>query len=328
MNQQTPATNDDQPEVIELYPDRSHLNMRLDKFVSVELPDLSRTWVQQLISDGSLLVDGFVRRPSFKVTPGQVITVDLPEVEETEIVAEDIPLDIVFENQDILMVNKPAGLVVHPAAGHASGTLVNAVLFHAPEISIQGSTRPGIIHRLDKDTSGIMVIAKSDRAQTSLAEQWQARKVGKKYLALVTGVVEEDTATIDAPIGRNSVNRQQMAATRSGKEAVTHFTVLERFAESTLLDVTIETGRTHQIRVHLAFIGHPVVGDALYGNKVSKRVAEGLELNRQFLHAQSLSFAMPGTGEDRVFEAPLPAELQRVLDHLRTNEEGSDDASA
>lgn len=328
MNQQTPTTSDDQPEVIELYPDRTHLNMRLDKFVSIELPDLSRTWVQQLIADGSLLVDGLVRRPSFKVTPGQVITVDLPEVEETEIVAEDIPLDIVFENQDILMVNKPAGLVVHPAAGHASGTLVNAVLFHAPEISIQGSTRPGIIHRLDKDTSGIMVIAKSDRAQTSLAEQWQARKVGKKYLALVTGVVEEDTATIDAPIGRNSVNRQQMAATRTGKEAVTHFTVLERYAESTLLDVTIETGRTHQIRVHLAFIGHPVVGDALYGNKVSKRVAEELELSRQFLHAQSLSFAMPGSGEARVFDAPLPAELQSVLDRLRTSKEGSDDGGA
>lgn len=325
MNHQLPAIDEDQQELIELYPERSHLNMRLDKYVSDQLPDLSRTYLQQLISDGALLVDGFVRRPSFKVTPGQVITLDLPEVEETEIVAEDIPLDIVFENEDILMVNKPAGMVVHPAAGHASGTLVNAVLYHAPEISIQGSTRPGIIHRLDKDTSGIMVVAKSDRAQTSLAEQWQARKVQKRYFALATGVVEEDTATIDAPIGRNAVNRQQMATTRAGKEAITHFTVIERFAESTLLDVTIETGRTHQIRVHLNFIGHAVVGDALYGNKVSARLASELGLQRQFLHAGSLGFAMPGSGEARIFKAPLPSDLQNALDQLHASKEGENE---
>lgn len=315
------TTEEDQQEIIELKPERSHLNMRLDKFVSEQLPDLSRTYLQQLIADGALLVDGFVRRPSFKVTPGQVVTLDLPEVEVTEIVAEDIPLDIVFENEDILMVNKVAGMVVHPAAGHASGTLVNAVLHHAPEISIQGSTRPGIIHRLDKDTSGIMVVAKSDRAQTSLAEQWMDRRVKKRYLALAAGVVEEDTATIDAPIGRNPANRQQMATTRNGKNAITHFTVIERFDDCTLLDVTIETGRTHQIRVHLNFIGHAVVGDGLYGNKVSARIAEELELQRQFLHASSLGFAMPGSGEDRVFEAPLPQDLQSVLDQLRTREE-------
>lgn len=319
MNQPSPSNTEDQQELIELYPERSHLNMRLDKYVSEQLPDLSRTYLQQLISDGALLVDGFVRRPSFKVTPGQAITLELPEIVETEIEAEDIPLDIIFENNDILMINKVAGMVVHPAAGHSRGTLVNAVLHHAPEISIQGSTRPGIIHRLDKDTSGIMVIAKSDRAQTSLAEQWMGRQVQKRYLALATGVVEEDTATIDAPIGRNSVNRQQMATTRSGREAITHFNVIERFDECTLLDVTIETGRTHQIRVHLNFIGHAVVGDALYGNKVSARIADELRLSRQFLHASSLGFAMPGTGEDRVFEAPLPADLQSVLDQLRDN---------
>ena len=274
MNQQTTSQDDDQQEVIELYPERSHLSMRLDKYVSDELPDLSRTYIQQLITDGAVLVDGRVRRTSFKVTPGQVITLELPEIVETEIEAEDIPLDIVFENEDILMINKAAGMVVHPSAGHAHGTLVNAVLYHAPEISIQGSTRPGIIHRLDKDTSGIMVVAKSDRAQTTLAEQWMDRKVRKRYIALATGVVEEDTATIDAPIGRNPVNRQQMAVNRSGKEAITHFTVIERFDDCTLLDVTIETGRTHQIRVHLNFIGHAVVGDPLYGNNVSARVAE------------------------------------------------------
>lgn len=329
MNNTAPLNHEDQQELIELYPDRTHLNMRLDKYVSDQLPDLSRTYIQQLITDGAVLVDGISRRTSFKVTPGQVITLDVPEVEESEIIAEDIPLDIVFENNDILMVHKPAGLVVHPAAGHASGTLVNAVLFHAPEISIQGSTRPGIIHRLDKDTSGIMVIAKSDRAQTSLAEQWQARKVQKRYLALATGVVEEDTATIDAPIGRNSVNRQQMATSRSGKDAITHFAVVERFQDCTLLDVTIETGRTHQIRVHLNFIGHAVVGDTLYGNKVSARIADELGLKRQFLHANSLGFAMPGTGEDRVFEAPLPADLQAALDNLHARkEEGSEPEGA
>ncbi|MCO5229190.1 MAG: RluA family pseudouridine synthase [Thermomicrobiales bacterium] len=313
---------EDQQELIELFPQREHLGTRLDKYVADELPELSRTYLQQLITDGSVLVDGLVRRPSFKVTPGEVVTVELPEVEETELLAEDIPLDVVYEDADILMINKPAGLVVHPAAGHSHGTLVNAVLYHAPEISIQGSTRPGIIHRLDKDTSGIMVIAKSDRAQTTLVEQWQARQVEKKYLALVTGVVEEDSATIDAPIGRSSANRQQMTTTRSGRDAVTHFIVVERFSDCTLLDVTIETGRTHQIRVHLAFIGHPVVADGLYGNKVSARVAERLDLHRQFLHAQSLSFAMPGSGEKRTFAAPLPADLQHVLDQLR--EESAD----
>lgn len=324
MNHEITPENEDTREIIELRPERSHLGIRLDKYVSQQLPDLSRTYLQQLITDGALLVDGIVRRPSFKMTPGQVVTLELPEVEETEIVAEDIPLEIVFENQDILMVNKAAGMVVHPAAGHASGTLVNAVLFHAPEVSIQGSTRPGIIHRLDKDTSGIMVVAKSDRAQTSLAEQWMDRKVQKRYLALATGVVEEDTATIDAPIGRNSVNRQQMAATRAGKDAVTHFTVLERFEDCTLLDVTIDTGRTHQIRVHLNFIGHAVVGDVLYGNKVSARLAEEFGLKRQFLHASSLGFAMPGSGEPRTFEAPLPADLAAALDYLRTRKDESD----
>lgn len=325
MNQPVPEINEDQQELIELHPERSHINMRLDRYIADELPDLSRSYIQQLIADGAVLVDGQVRRPSFKVTPGEVVTVDLPEVEESEILAEDIPLDILYEDADILMINKPAGMVVHPAAGHASGTLVNAVLFHAPEISIHGSTRPGIIHRLDKDTSGVMVVAKSDRAQTSLVEQWLERKVQKRYITLVSGVVEEDTATVNVPIGRNQVNRQQMATSRSGREAITHFTVLERFADSTLLDVTIDTGRTHQIRVHLNFIGYPVVGDTLYGNKVSTRIAGELGLKRQFLHASTLGFAMPGSGEARVFEAPLPADLKAALDHLHAREDAGDD---
>lgn len=314
------VNNEDQQELIELFPQREHLGLRLDKYVSIELPELSRTYLQQLVSEGAVLVDGLTRRPSFKITPGEIVTVELPEVEETELIAEDIPLDVIYEDADILMISKSAGMVVHPAAGHSHGTLVNAVLFHAPEISIQGSTRPGIIHRLDKDTSGIMVIAKSDRAQTSLVEQWQARRVQKKYIALVSGVIEEDTATIEAPIGRSTANRQQMAAMRNGREAITHFTVLERFEDCTLLEVVIETGRTHQIRVHLSFIGFPVVADAIYGNKISARVAERLGLNRQFLHAKSLQFLMPGTTESRTFEAPLALDLQEVLDHLQTGE--------
>jgi 23S rRNA pseudouridine1911/1915/1917 synthase len=310
---------EDQEEIIELWPQREHQLMRLDKYVASQLPDLSRTYLQQLITEGRLLVDGQVRRAAFKMTPGQVVTLSLPPTEDFELEAQDIPLDIIFEDDDILLINKPAGMVVHPAPGHPRDTLVNAVLHHAPSISIQGSNRPGIIHRLDKDTSGVMVIAKSNRAQMSLAKQWQERSVIKRYTTLVAGVVEEDSATIDAPIGRNTVNRQQMTTTRSGREAITHFTVVERFEDTTLLDVQIETGRTHQIRVHLAFIGFPVVGDALYGNKVSARIAERLGVERQFLHASSLGIRVPSSNEHRTFDAPLPAEMAEVLEHLRSD---------
>ncbi len=312
----TDAEQEDQEEVIELRPGREHQLMRLDRYVAGELPDLSRTYLQQLISEGRLLVDGQVRRAAFKITPGQVVTISLPDTEEFDLEPQDIPLDVLYEDDDILVINKPAGMVVHPAPGHPRDTLVNAVLFHAPDISIQGSTRPGIIHRLDKDTSGVMVVAKSNRAQTSLVEQWLGRNVVKHYTALVAGVVQEETATIDAPIGRNPANRQQMKTLRTGREAISHFTVKERFDDATLLDVRIDTGRTHQIRVHLAFIGYPVVGDGLYGNKVSARVAEELEVNRQFLHATSLTFRLPSTGEERTFTAPLPDDLNVVLQRL------------
>lgn len=312
-------------EVIELRPGREHLNMRLDRYVAGELPDLSRTYLQALIDRDLLLVDGQKRRAAFKMTPGQVVTIALPVAEEFDLEPDDIPLDVIFENEDILIVNKPAGMVVHPAAGHPRGTLVNAVLHHAPEISIQGSTRPGIVHRLDKDTSGVMVIAKSDRAQTSLVGQWLERTVEKHYTALVAGVVEEDQATIDAPIDRDRYNRQRMATTRGGREAVTHLRVMERFKDTTLLDVEIETGRTHQIRVHLAFIGFPVVGDAVYGNKVSARIANETGTTRQWLHATSLTFAMPGSGERRTFEAPLSADLEAILEGVRHPERGDDE---
>ena len=316
---------DEIAEVIELRPGREHLNTRLDRYVAGQLPDLSRTYLQQLIDDGLLLVDGQTRRPAFKVTPGEVVTVSLPVPQVFDLEPQDIPLDILYEDDDILVINKPSGMVVHPAAGHPKDTLVNAVLHHAPGISIQGSTRPGIVHRLDKDTSGVMVVAKSDRAQTSLVEQWQARAVEKRYVALVAGVVEEEEATVDAPIGRDTVNRQKMTTTRAGRDAVTQLTVAERFADSSLLDVEIETGRTHQIRVHLAFIGHPVVGDGIYGNKVTARIADRLDLRRQFLHAAALGFLMPD-GTMRTFEAPLPDDLRAALTTLREEPAADDDA--
>lgn len=303
-------------EVIELRPGRDDLNVRLDRFVAGQLPDVSRTYLRTLIDDGMLLVDGQKRRAAFKMTPGQVVTVALPVAKEFELEAQDIPLDVIFEDDDILVINKPAGMVVHPAPGHPRDTLVNAVLHHAPGIAIQGSTRPGIIHRLDKDTSGLMVIAKSGRAQTSLAAQWQDRDVIKHYTALVSGVVEEEAATIDVPIDRDQIQRQRMTTSKHGRDAISHFTVSTRYAEATLLDVRIETGRTHQIRVHLAFIGHPVVGDGVYGNKVSERLASELGATRQFLHASALTFRMPGSGEERTFHAPLPGDLAGILGTL------------
>jgi 23S rRNA pseudouridine1911/1915/1917 synthase len=210
-------------------------------------------------------------------------------------------------------------LVVHPAPGHSSGTLVNAVLHHAPDVAVAGSQRPGIVHRLDKDTSGIMVVAKTDRAMLSLTSQWMARTVVKEYLALATGDILEQEATVDAPIGRDPANRQRMTTLRGGKPAVSHFSVLERFKEATYAQAVIETGRTHQIRVHLAFIRKPIVGDLTYGTQKSMRIAGELELKRQFLHASRLSFASPD-GEAMSFTAPLAPDLQTALDILRAGE--------
>lgn len=308
---------EDIEEVIELRPDPSHKNMRLDRYVAAELPELSRTYLQSLIDNGMLLVDGRIRRAAFKMTPGEVVSVALPAAQQFDLEPQDIPLDVLYEDGDLLVINKPSGMVVHPAPGHPRDTLVNAVLYHAPTISIQGSTRPGIVHRLDKDTSGVMVVAKSDRAQTSLVEQWLERSVVKHYTTLVAGDIEEEEGTIDVPVGRDQVNRQRMGTSRTGREAITHFKVVEQFDDATLLDVRIETGRTHQIRVHLAFISHPVIGDAIYGNRVSARVTSEYGASRQFLHASSLTFMLPGTDEMRTFEAPLPNELQGILTRFR-----------
>lgn len=298
---------------VELRPEPEDNGARLDRFVADCLPDFSRATVQSLIEEGRVLVDGQSRKAKFKVTAGQVINVSIPEPTPEAILPEAIPLSIVYEDRDVLIIDKPAGMVVHPAPGHPNGTLVNAVVHHAPEIAIAGTNRPGIIHRLDKDTSGLIVIAKTDRARSSLVPQWESRTVRKTYLALVNGVVGPDEGTIDAPIGRDPVHRQRMAVMRSGRSAVSHFKVLERFAESTLVEVTIETGRTHQIRVHMQFAGHPVIGDPVYGRKMK---VQGIEVDRQFLHASGLALTLPD-GRAVEFSTPLPRDLAIILDHLR-----------
>src|SRR5215217_826632 len=260
------AVDEESDGLVELRPGREDLGTRLDRYVADNLPDLSRGTVQALIESGRIRVDGQQRKPKFRMTPGEVVSVEIPPPQIDEILPDPIPLAVVYEDADVVVVDKPAGMVVHPAPGHPRGTLANALVAHVPGLAVGGSQRPGIVHRLDKDTSGLIVAAKTDRGRTSLVSQWEDRTVEKTYLALVAGSVADEEATIDAPIGRDPKNRQRMAVMRSGRPAVTHFRVVEQFRTSTLLEVSIETGRTHQIRVHLAFIGHPIVGDQLYGS--------------------------------------------------------------
>ncbi|MEX1158765.1 MAG: RluA family pseudouridine synthase, partial [Thermomicrobiales bacterium] len=284
---------------------------RLDRFVTDRMPDTSRSFVQRLIESGAVLVNGELPRPSQRVTSGDTIEVRAPRPQEpTEITPAHIAVPIVFEDDDVLVFDKPAGLVVHPAPGHEHGTLVNVLRWIRPEIIAPGTERPGIVHRLDKDTSGLIVVAKNERARLALLRQWQRRNVLKDYTALVVGNVKEETVTVDAPIGRDPHNRKRMAVVQGGRPAVSHLRVEARYPGCTLLDVRIETGRTHQIRVHCAFIKHPVVGDALYGG-----ATRSIPINRQFLHARRLRFALPG-GQTVDIEAPLPAELTDVLRQL------------
>jgi 23S rRNA pseudouridine1911/1915/1917 synthase len=304
-------------EYVELHPLKEEKGTRLDRFVSDSLTDLSRTYLQTLIDEGLVLVDGVPRRAAFKVTPGQTISVAIPEVAEIDILPEEMALVVIYQDDDVVVIDKAPGVVVHPAPGHPKGTMVNGLLHQFPDISIAGTNRPGIVHRLDKDTSGVMIVARTDRAQTGLVSQWQERTVDKRYVALVGGVVEEDEATIDVPLARDPANRLKMAAVRGGRDAITHFTVRDRFPDCTLLDVHIETGRTHQIRVHLAMIGHPVLGDSLYGSARSRQVTSSLDIHRQFLHAFKLTVDLPD-GDRRTFESPLPADLVAVLDRLET----------
>lgn len=287
---------------------------RIDKYLTLQLETMSRSKVQNLIADGFVLVNDAPIKANYKLEIGDKIAVYVPEPEAVDVEAEDLPIDIIYEDQDIVLVNKAQGMVVHPGAGNPKGTLVNALLYHIKDLSgINGEIRPGIVHRLDKDTSGILIVAKNDEAHVKLSEQLQDRSVKRKYYALVHGVLPHEHGTIDAPIGRDPKDRQKFTVIREGKEAISHFKVLERFKDYSLLEVSLETGRTHQIRVHLNYIEHPVAGDKIYGPRKS------LEGNGQFLHARRLEFIHPRTGETMSFEAELPKLYKKTMDRLRDN---------
>ena len=298
---------------------------RLDSFLASQLKDLSRTRIQHSIADGDILVNERVVKPSYRLRDGDQIEIDLPEPPPLEIVPEPIALDIVYEDDDLIVVNKPAGMVVHPGAGIDSGTLVHALVYHFNSLSeTAGSTRPGIVHRLDKETSGLLVVAKNNKVHERLAESFHNREVFKLYNALVYGQVSTDQGEIDARIGRSPHNRTRMSVLRggAGRAAHTIFEVVKRYQEFTLLDVQIKTGRTHQIRVHLAHIGHPVVGDATYGSGRENSIRDATNkrvlrlLKRQFLHSAELAFDHPRTGARLEFTAPLPPDLSSILSEL------------
>ena len=303
---------------------------RLDRYVSDAQPELSRAAVQRLIDDAQIRVDGIARKASYRVQAGESITVRVPPPEPATPRAEAIPLDILYEDEDLVVVNKPAGMVVHPAAGHADGTLVNAILAHCPNLNIGGVERPGIVHRLDSDTSGVILVAKNDAAMRDLQAQFKSRRVHKTYLALVEGHVKPPRGKIDAAIGRDPKHRQKMAILTRGKarEAVTVYRTLASFDSAslrsggyTLVQAEPQTGRTHQIRVHLAFLGFPVAADAVYGSK-TPHSTEGKGrslpgLTRQFLHAWKIAFRLPGDGREVSFTAPLPEDLRQTLDLMK-----------
>ncbi|MCL5429207.1 MAG: RluA family pseudouridine synthase [Chloroflexi bacterium] len=291
-------------------------SLRLDKFLAAELPQYSRARLQGLIKEGRAEVDGrAVKKVGFLLQGGETIELHVPPARPVDLIPEAIPLDVVFENDDVILINKPAGLVVHPAAGHATGTLIHAMLAHAPEIEgIGGELRPGLVHRLDKDTSGLIVLAKNETTQRFLQEQFQKREVEKTYIALVDGRPPTASGRVDAPIGRDPRERKRMAVVSAakGRQAVTDYRVIASFEKHSLLELVPHTGRTHQIRVHLAFLGCPVVGDRVYGKR-----NPSLPLTRHFLHAFRLKLRLPGESKPRIFEAPLPDDLQQQLDLLK-----------
>lgn len=300
--------------LIRLEADENYMDERVDKFLSSMLPEQSRSYLQKIIKEGSVLVNGKPVKASYRMEDADVVTIDLPELTEPQIEAEDLPLDILYEDEDLLIVNKPKGMVVHPSAGHSSGTLVNAVLYHCRgQLSgINGVMRPGIVHRIDKDTTGALVICKNDYAHSHVAEQLKVHSITRKYRAIVTGVIREEEGTVDAPIGRHPSERKKMAVNeKNGKRAVTHYRVLQRFANHTYIECQLETGRTHQIRVHMASLHHPILGDTVYGPEKNPYHLEG-----QTLHAQVLGLNHPVTGEYIEVEAPLPPYFQKLLQKL------------
>ena len=299
-------------EVVQVTVVAEQKNERIDKFVAGINNEWSRTQVQQWIKDNVVTVNGKAVKGNYKVKEEDEITVTIPEPEELDIQPEDLNLEIYYEDADVLVVNKPRGMVVHPAPGHTSGTLVNGLMHHCTDLSgINGVMRPGIVHRIDKDTSGLLMVAKNDMAHESLVNQLVAKTVTRRYKAIVHGVIPHDKGTIDAPIARDKKERQSMTVDENGKNAVTHFQVLERFKDFTLVECRLETGRTHQIRVHMKYIGYPLAGDPKYGPKKT------LDMNGQALHAGILGFDHPRTGEYIQFEAPIPEVFEDTLNILR-----------
>jgi len=289
-------------------------NERIDKVITSLGSDWSRTQVQQWIKEGLVLVNEKPIKTNYKCNIEDYIEISIPDPEALDVIPEEMDLDIYFEDSDVIVVNKPKGMVVHPAAGHATGTLVNGLMAHCKDLSgINGVLRPGIVHRIDKDTSGLLMVAKNDKAHEHLVNQLVEKTVTRKYKALVHGNIGHDYGTIDAPIGRDSKDRQSMTVVENGKHAVTHFHVLERFKDFTFVECRLETGRTHQIRVHMKYIGFPLAGDPKYGPRKT------LEINGQALHAAILGFIHPRTEEYLEFEAPLPKEYEELLEKLRKN---------
>ena len=293
---------------------------RIDKFISQADGELTRSAVVKLIEDGSVTVNGAVPSKNLRLRAGDRILVTLSEPVLPEARPQNIPLDIVYEDDDLLVVNKPRGMVVHPAAGNPEGTLVNALLYHCSGSlsGINGVLRPGIVHRIDKDTSGLLIVAKNDRSHRLLAEQIKEHSFMRKYQAVVTGVIKEESGTVNAPIGRHQTDRKKMTVTlKNSREAVTHYRVLQRYKGYTHIELTLETGRTHQIRVHMAYIHHPLVGDELYGPRKQAAALEGVRLSGQLLHAGVLGFIHPRTGSYMEFRADLPEMFAKIIDRLR-----------
>ncbi len=287
---------------------------RIDKYLSEQLEDMTRSHIQKLIKENMVRVNGMAVKSNFKLSASDQIEVEIPELKEPDILPENIPLDILYEDQDILVVNKPKGMVVHPAPGHYTGTLVNAIMYHCKDnlSGINGVMRPGIVHRIDMDTTGPLLICKNDRAHQALAEQLKEHSITRKYHAIVHGRLKEDEGTIDKPIGRHPIDRKKMSVhCTNGREAITHYRVLKRFQQFTYIECQLETGRTHQIRVHMSSIGHPILGDQVYGPAKCPYKLQG-----QTLHAKILGITHPTTGEYMEFDAPLPDYFQGLLEKM------------
>lgn len=296
-----------------------NLNERLDVFLTRMRPDFSRAHIQRLIAEGCVLVGGVLRKGNFRLKPEDEVSLEVPDAKNVEILPENIPLDILYEDNDIIVINKARGMVVHPAAGISSGTLVNALLYHCRDLSgINGEIRPGIVHRLDKDTSGVMVAAKNDKAHISIAKQIQDKTAHRTYISIVWNNIKEEAGIIRGDIGRHPTDRKKMAIVQdNGKPAVTHFKVLERFGDCTLVECRLETGRTHQIRVHMTHIGHPLVGDPKYGAARHGKIKGNFAIQGQALHSVSLELTHPTTGERMKFTSPVPDDMEKILNKLR-----------